>query len=128
MSFARVVAIGALFCLGLVACRSGSPAEPTASLHASAEASANPMDAATQKMVGIASEHLAEQLDVSPDAIAVVRVQPAEWRDGSLGCPKPGVDYLEGKTPGYVMWLDVAGQEYEYHSDATKRVVVCPKR
>ena len=54
-----------------------------------------------------------------------MRVQPVEWRDASLGCPKPGVDYIQVLTPGYVIKLEAAGSVYEYHTDDAQRVVTC---
>ena len=84
-----------------------------------------PSDAAGQTMVVVAKERLADRLDVSADEITLVRVQPVEWRDASLGCPKPGVDYIQVLTPGYVIKLEAAGSVYEYHTDDAQRVVTC---
>ena len=67
------------------------------------------MDAQAERMVALASEKLAGRLDVSVDEITLVRVQPVEWRDASLGCPKPGVDYIQVLTPGYVIKLEAGG-------------------
>ena len=83
------------------------------------------MDAQAERMVALASEKLAGRLDVSVDEITLVRVQPVEWRDASLGCPKPGVDYIQVLTPGYTIWLEAAGAEYEFHTDDAQRVVTC---
>ena len=66
-----------------------------------------------------------DRLNVSVDEITLVRVQPVEWRDASLGCPKPGVDYIQVLTPGYTIWLEAAGAEYEFHTDDAQRVVTC---
>ena len=83
------------------------------------------MDAQTERMVALASEKLAGRLDVSVDEITLVRVQPVEWRDASLGCPKPGVDYIQVLTPGYVIKLEAGGSVYEYHTNDAQRVVTC---
>ena len=87
-----------------------------------------PSDAAGQTMVVVAKERLADRLDVSADEITLVRVQPVEWRDASLGCPKPGVDYIQVLTPGYVIKLEAAGSVYEYHTDDAQRVVTCARK
>ena len=79
-------------------------------------------------MVALASERLAERLDVSAEEIALVRVRPVEWRDASLGCPKPGVDYIQQLTPGYAIRLEAAGEVYEFHTDDAQRVVMCGTR
>ena len=91
-------------------------------------ASVSPSDAAGQKMVVLAKERLADRLDISVDEVTLVRVRPVEWRDASLGCPKPGVDYIQVLTPGYAIWLEAAGAEYEFHTDDAQRVVVCRTR
>jgi hypothetical protein len=83
------------------------------------------MDANAEKMVALASQRLAGRLDVSVEEITLVQVRPVEWRDASLGCPKPGVDYIQRLTPGYTIWLEAAGAEYEYHTDDAQRVVAC---
>ena len=91
-------------------------------------ASVGPSDAAAERMVALASERLANRLGVSVDEITVVRVRPVEWPDASLGCPKPGVDYIQVLTPGYAIWLEAAGDVYEFHTDDAQRVVACPTR
>jgi hypothetical protein len=76
-------------------------------------------------MVGLAMERLADRLGIGVEEITLVLVQPVEWRDASLGCPKPGVDYIQVLTPGYVIKLEAAGAVYEYHTDDAQRVVTC---
>ena len=123
--------IGAVFCVGLVACQAGAYGAPsqdaaaTMSPQGTDGASAGPSDAAGQAMVVIAKERLAGRLDVDVEEITLVKVQPVEWRDASLGCPKPGVDYIQVLTPGYLIKLEAAGSEYEYHTDDAQRVVTC---
>ena len=79
-------------------------------------------------MVVLAKERLADRLGVSVDEVTLVRVRPVEWPDASLGCPRPGVDYIQVLTPGYAIWLEAAGAEYEFHTDDAQRVVVCLTR
>ena len=45
----------------------------------------------------------------------VTRHEEVEWSDGSLGCPKPGFNYTQAITPGYLIVLTVSGRDYEYH-------------
>jgi hypothetical protein len=56
-----------------------------------------------------------------------VSVEENEWRDSSLGCPKPGMNYLQVITPGYKIILESQSKRYEYHSDTNRRVVRCDK-
>jgi len=75
----------------------------------------------------LARSALARELALAETDIAVVAVEDTEWRDSSLGCPKPGMNYLQVITPGYKITLEAQGQRYEYHSDTNRRVVRCDK-
>jgi hypothetical protein len=58
---------------------------------------------------------LATRLGVDNAAITVTRHEEVSWSDGSLGCPKPGFNYPQVITAGYLMVLSVDGRKYEYH-------------
>lgn len=79
------------------------------------------------RMGALARAALAQDLALAEADIAVVAVEENEWRDSSLGCPKPGVNYLQVITPGYKIMLTAQGKSYEYHSDTNRRVVRCDK-
>jgi hypothetical protein len=78
-----------------------------------------------EKMVMLAKEHLARDLGVPVKEIMLSEVKRVQWRDASLGCPKPGIDYVRVETPGYMISLEMDGKTYNYHTDETKRVVRC---
>lgn len=84
-----------------------------------------PPDAASEKLVTLVKQHLAQQLGISADQIVLSSVKSVVWRDAGLGCPKPGVDYIQVETPGYNILLEAAGKAYTYHTDATRRFVPC---
>ena len=84
-----------------------------------------PLDATAQKMVTLVKEHLAQRLGISVEQIALSEVKPTVWRDGSLGCPKPAVDYIPMETPGYSIVLEASGRTYIYHTNQANRFVVC---
>jgi hypothetical protein len=79
-------------------------------------------------MVALATEDLASRLDVGEEEISPVQVRAVDWRDGSLGCPKPNVHYIQRITPGYRIWLDARGDVYEYHTDDDSHVILCAER
>jgi hypothetical protein len=81
----------------------------------------------SDRMAELAREALASQLNLPAAHITIVSTEPVEWRDGSLGCPKPGVMYLQVITPGYRVILEANGQRYEYHTDTRRQVVQCNK-
>ena len=84
-----------------------------------------PLDATAQKLVTLVKEHLAQQLGIPVEQIAVAEVKSTVWRDASLGCPKPAVDYIPMQTPGYNIVLEAGGRTYNYHTNQANRFVVC---
>jgi len=73
----------------------------------------------------LARAALAHELALAEADITVVEMEETEWRDSSLGCPEPGMNYLQVITPGYKITLEAQGKRYEYHSDTNRRVVRC---
>jgi hypothetical protein len=84
-----------------------------------------PPDEASKKMVILVKGHLSQRLGIAVDQIVLSDVKPVVWRDASLGCPKPAIDYIPMETPGYKILLEAGGQTYNYHTDADKRFVLC---
>ena len=82
--------------------------EPTPQVELSAE---------TQALVDKAIEDLSARLGTRADEIKVRSVEAVQWRDSSLGCPLPGMNYLQVITPGYLIRLEAGGEIYEYHGD-----------
>jgi heat shock protein HslJ len=85
----------------------------------------SPPAAASRPQVDLARLALAKELGIKADDVTVKRVMAVEWRDSSLGCPKPGMNYLQVITPGYQISLEAQGRGYEYHTDTGKRIVRC---
>jgi hypothetical protein len=80
---------------------------------------------AAQEVVSLSIEDLSRRLNLNPDQISVVEVLPVVWRDASLGCPKPGIDYIRVEMPGYRIVVEAGGQVYKYHTDEDRRVILC---
>jgi len=102
-------------------------AEPAATPLPELETSplATPADRSDDALAA-AREVLAGELRSSLEEVQPVLVEPTEWPDASLGCPKPGEAYAQSLTPGYRIVLMVGEKEYELHTDQTARhVVVC---
>jgi hypothetical protein len=76
-------------------------------------------------VVQLARADLARRLDLALEGIRLVSIEAVQWRDASLGCPRPGMLYAQVLTPGYRVTLEAAGQEYAYHTDRGQRVVLC---
>jgi hypothetical protein len=77
-------------------------------------------DAAVQ----VAVETLGEKLSVDPDSVNIVHVSIMDWSDSSLGCPRPGVEYLQVVTRGAVVMLQAEKKPYRVHV-AKDRAIVC---
>lgn len=68
---------------------------------------------------------LAGRLDVPADRIAVVRVDEVTWRDGSLGCPRPGMFYNQSLVEGLRILLRCEGGSYSYHAGGCHEPFLC---
>ena len=78
------------------------------------------------RLVQTAKDDLAQRLSIKAEGIEVVKAEAVEWPDGSLGCPQPGMMYIQMVTPGYQIILSAGGTEYDYHGNASE-VFLCEK-
>ncbi|MBN1221126.1 MAG: hypothetical protein JXM69_19545 [Anaerolineae bacterium] len=72
-----------------------------------------------------AKADLAKQTGTPVEEIGLISIEAVDWSDTSLGCPQEGFMYAQVITPGYLMVLEAADQQYEYHTDQTTNVVLC---
>lgn len=72
-----------------------------------------------------AKADLAAHLRVDPAQVTVVSTSEVTWRDGSLGCPEPGMMYTQALIPGIRTILEVAGKQYHYHSGGKRAPFRC---
>ena len=70
-------------------------------------------------------DDLAERLSTSWEAIAVEEAGAVVWRDGSLGCPQPGMMYTQALVPGYRIILAVGDETFDYHASERGYFVLC---
>ena len=78
-----------------------------------------------EKVVAAAKADLMGRLGVTEEAVVVQSVEAVQWPDSSLGCPQPGMMYLQVITPGFRVVLEAEGQVYEYHASQGRTVVLC---
>jgi len=107
---------------GAAAPTSPSPV-PVASVLPGSSSSADP-----QPAVDAALRDASLHLSVALADLKVDQVQPRQWGDSSLGCPKPGLMYSQIVTPGFLILISGAGKQLEYHSDSRGQVVLCQER
>ncbi len=72
-----------------------------------------------------AAADLASRLDVDANEVAVVGVEAVTWRDGSLGCAKPGTMYTQALVDGHRITLAVGEEQYEYHDGGRGDPFLC---
>lgn len=72
-----------------------------------------------------AKADLAARLGIDPGAVTVVSSSEVTWRDGSIGCPEPGMFYTEALVPGTRTILEANGTRYHYHSGGQRGPFLC---
>ncbi|MGQ0848847.1 MAG: hypothetical protein ACT4OP_06970 [Actinomycetota bacterium] len=58
-------------------------------------------------------------------ALQVLRAEPVEWSDGSLGCPQPGMFCTQAIIPGFWIEIDANGQVLDYRLDSSGGFRLC---
>lgn len=88
---------------------------------------ATPMtDPQLLKLANDAKADLSTNANLPVASIAVKSVTPQEWTNAALGCPRPGIFYIQVLTQGYIIVLTGGGRDWEYHAGGT-RVVLCDR-
>jgi hypothetical protein len=87
---------------------SGDPADATSTPRAD-----EPTSGVDPEALAIAD--LAAHTGIDPADIDVVSHEQVTWRDGSLGCPKPGYSYTQVLVDGYRIVLRAGAEDYAYH-------------
>ena len=73
----------------------------------------------------VAATDLAERLNVEVSKITVNVVESVTWRDGSIGCPEPGMSYTQALVPGVRVILEHDGELYYYHGTSPDALSYC---
>jgi len=72
-----------------------------------------------------AKENLAQRLSISITQISLVEAKAVVWPDSSLGCPQPGMAYLQVPEDGALIVLQAEGNVYEYHNGGKRGLFLC---
>ncbi|MEM7031707.1 MAG: hypothetical protein AAF629_19285 [Chloroflexota bacterium] len=67
------------------------------------------------------------RLNILHDQVVLIKAELATWRDGSLGCPKPGMMYTQALVDGYRIELQVDKKIYHYHGKVGHKPFLCEK-
>ncbi len=58
-----------------------------------------------QNLLSLAVNDLAQRLNVPPENIQLVKFEAVTWSDGGLGCPDPGMNYIQVPVDGALIVL-----------------------
>lgn len=85
-----------------------------------------PQDAPpVQKFVDLAKKDLTGRVQIDAASVNVAKTEEVLWPNAALGCPEPGKFYAQGRVPGFRIWLEAGGVQYDYHTDWTGQVILC---
>lgn len=73
-----------------------------------------------------ARSDLAKQTGVAESRIRVVDAEFVTWRNSALGCPQPGMSYMQALTPGYRIRLETPDGAHDYHGANGQPPFHCP--
>ena len=69
---------------------------------------------------------LTAQLDIPADQIEIIKAEPKVWPDSSMGCPKPGLMYMQVLVEdGMYIQLKANGTSYDFHSGNGQKPFLC---
>jgi hypothetical protein len=74
--------------------------------------------AAVAKPENVAKKVVADFLSLPMDDVSLVSLEAIEFNDSSLGCPEPGMSYLQALTPGYRVVLEADGRRFDVRVSA----------
>ena len=84
-----------------------------------------PADAGLQDLIEKAKADLAQRLSVSVNEIILLEATSVVWPDASLGCPQPGMAYIQVPEDGLLIRLQAGNQIYPYHSGGFRDPFLC---
>jgi hypothetical protein len=84
-----------------------------------------PIESGLQPLIDTAIPDLADRLSIDHNTIEVVGAQSVVWPDQSLGCPQPGMVYLQDLAEGFRIELRVKDHVYAYHGGAGRDLFLC---
>jgi hypothetical protein len=67
-----------------------------------------------------------EQTGLRRDALEVLSAEAVTWSDGSLGCPRPGIEYTQALVPGYRIRVTAGERILDYHANRRGYWILCP--
>ncbi|WP_374689536.1 hypothetical protein [Promineifilum sp.] len=107
----------------LAACSPTAPEPGAGETAATATPETPATDSPADAITTAVKAHLVSELGVAESDIEVVSAEATEFTDSCLGLGGPAESCLQAITPGWLVMVNVAGQEYEVHTDETGQQV-----
>jgi hypothetical protein len=80
---------------------------------------APPQATVQPEAIAAAVRDLAGSLGVEIDQTRIIRFEQTDWPDACLGLPQPDEVCAQTVTPGFLVVVEVNGQQFEVHTDQT---------
>ena len=77
------------------------------------------------EFIELALADAAAERGVAEEDIEVVRAEEVEWPDGARGCPEEGEMYTQAIVPGYLVVLEIDGEQHHYHGGEGEQPFHC---
>jgi hypothetical protein len=80
------------------------------------------VDPVAADMLALVQRQLAQQLDLSTRRVQFISIDSYTWQSTALGCPRPEQTYTPAEINGYRIVVEVANDDYIYHTDAVRAI------
>ena len=61
------------------------------------------------------------------DQVTVTSAEAVTFPDGGLGCPVPGMSYIQVQVEGFMVVVDAAGTSYDFRGTSPDKFRLCEK-
>ncbi len=79
------------------------------------------------KKISAAVSDLSSRTGVAEDSIKVRHARAVNWGSSAVGCPRPGMEYMQVIVPGFQVLLEANGTVYRYHGERKGALFFCPE-
>jgi hypothetical protein len=86
-----------------------------------------PPPSGLERLIDQAREDLARRSSTAVTEIRVVEAAGVVWPDSSIGCPQPGMAYLQVPEDGARIVLEAEGTRFEYHYGGRHGLFLCDR-
>jgi hypothetical protein len=69
---------------------------------------------------------VAEQTGAAAEQVKLISEEAIDFSDSSLGCPKPGMAYMQVVTPGHKVALEYKGKTYDVRIAGGRGLICAP--